>query len=447
MEPRKRLLIVDDNALFREAASDFFSEQFSTLSAGTLAEGKALVASEFVDFAVLDKRLPDGSGLELCQALLQSNPVAKVVYVTAFPSFEHVVKALKAGAHDYLSKPFELLALEHAVENLVTVAALERTGRLEAWRAGVDRDHAMLVGKSAAMTQVRRVVDLASRSGVSVLVTGETGTGKNLVARAIHHASSRKEAPLVTLNCAALPENLIEAELFGWERGAFTGAVSNREGVLRMAEGGTLFLDEIGEMPLHLQAKLLSVLEDRQIMPLGGRVWKPVNVRIIAATNAQLEQAVEARRFRADLFFRLNVLRIEVPPLRERREDIGELCGLFLQGQGRNPALYAEDELLRLTAYAWPGNVRELKNVLERAWLLNALPSTFLAKDSRLPQESPQGAQGAPFLTLEEVESRHIASALQWNAGNLTQSAKALGISLSTLKRRIRDGAPMERSE
>ena len=440
MEQGKRLLVVDDNALFREAARDFFSGRFVTVAAGTFAEGMEWVARESVDFAILDERLPDGSGLDLCRALLQSNPFAKVVYVTAFPSFEHAVQALKVGAHDYLSKPFELAALEHAIERLVTLSALERTGRLEAWRARVDRDHAVLVGKSGAMAQVRRIVDLASQSGASVLVTGETGTGKNLVARAIHYASPRKDAPLVTLNCAALPENLIEAELFGWERGAFTGAVSSREGVLRMAEGGTLFLDEIGEMPLHLQSKLLSVLEDRQVMPLGGRIRKAVDVRIIAATNSNLEEAIEERKFRADLFFRLNVLRIEVPPLRERREDLGDLCRLFLDNLGGSPISDSEEELSRLEAYSWPGNVRELKNVLERANLLNSLPSSFLPGDGLetgigLPSPATPG-----FPTLDEVEGRHISAALRRCSGNLTQAAKALGISLSTLRRRIRPG-------
>lgn len=348
MDAGKHLLIVDDNALFRESARDFFSGRFPTSVAGSLAEGRSMIAKALIDFAILDERLPDGSGLELCPHLLQSNPFAKVVYVTAYPSFEHAVQALKAGAHDYLVKPFEMLALEHAIERLVMVSALERTGRLEAWRAKADRDHAVLVGRSTAMSQVRRIVDLASGSGASVLVTGETGTGKNLVAKAIHYASPRKDSPLVTLNCAALPENLIEAELFGWERGAFTGAVASREGVMRMAEGGTLFLDEIGEMPLHLQVKLLSVLEDRHVLPLGGRMRKPVDVRIIAATNAQLERAVEEKRFRADLFFRLNVLRIEVPPLRERKEDLEDLCELFLREFGRSPAAYS-----RMSSPAW----------------------------------------------------------------------------------------------
>ncbi len=443
MESRKRLLIVDDNALFREAARDFFSDRFTTVMAGSVAEGMEWVVREFVDFAILDEQLPDGSGLKICRALLQSNPLAKVVYVTAFPSFEHAVQALKVGAHDYLSKPFELPALEHAVERLVALSALERTGRLEAWRTRVDRDHALLVGRSGAMAQVRRIVDLASRSDASVLVTGETGTGKNLVAKAIHYASPRKDAPLVTLNCAALPENLIEAELFGWERGAFTGAVSSREGVMRMAEGGSLFLDEIGEMPIHLQAKLLSVLEDRQVLPLGGRVWKPVDVRIIAATNSHLERSIEDRRFRADLFFRLNVLRIEVPPLREHREDLGELCRLFLQDLGGHPSSYSEDEFSRLEAYSWPGNVRELKNVMERAHLLNALPSAFLPMNTEKIHSPIPSSKGESFPTLEEIENRHISAALRQSSGNLTQAAKALGISLSTLKRRVRPGLGM----
>ncbi|WP_257306348.1 sigma-54-dependent transcriptional regulator [Geothrix campi] len=441
MESQKKLLIVDDNPLFRKAIMGFFGDRFKVLEAGTCAQGQELLGRESVDLAILDERLPDGSGLDLCRNLFQLHPFAKVIYVTAFPSFDHAVNALKVGAHDYLSKPFELAALGHAVDRLMSVSALERVGRLEAWRAQADSHQAILVGGSARMSEVRRIVHRAAGSDASVLITGETGTGKGLVARTIHHASPRAQAPFVTLNCSALPENLIEAELFGWTRGAFTGAVNSREGVLEMAEGGTLFLDEIGEMPMHLQVKLLSVLEDRTITPLGGRVGKRVDVRIVAATNAQLEEAIKARQFRADLYFRLNVLRIEMPALRDHLEDLPELC-TFLQshltGHGSaTPVL--PGELALLATYAWPGNVRELKNVLERAYLLESPPSTFLVGvgETRTVPTAPNLA-ARPLQTLEELEQEHLLRALHMHQGNLTRAAEALGISLSTLKRRVK---------
>lgn len=441
MEPQKKLLIVDDNPLFRKAAAGFFGDRFKVLEAGTCFQGQELLGRESVDLAILDERLPDGSGLDLCRNLFQLHPFAKVIYVTAFPSFDHAVNALKVGAHDYLSKPFEVAALGHAVDRLMSVSALERVGRLEAWRAQADSHNAILVGRSARMSEIRRIAHLAAGSDASVLITGETGTGKGLVARAIHHASPRAQAPFVTLNCSALPENLIEAELFGWTRGAFTGAVNSREGVLEMAEGGTLFLDEIGEMPMHLQVKLLSVLEDHTVTPLGGRVGKRINVRIVAATNAQLEEAIKARQFRADLYFRLNVLRIEMPALRGHLEDLPELCAFLqshLTGHG-SAASVPPGELALLATYAWPGNVRELKNVLERAYLLESPPSTFLVGEGGT-RSAPTALDPAtrPLQTLEELEQEHLLRALHLHQGNLTRAAEALGISLSTLKRRVK---------
>jgi DNA-binding NtrC family response regulator len=448
MDPRKNLLIVDDNPLFRKCVADFFKDRFRVLEAGTCEQASGLLTRESIDLAILDEQLPDGSGLDLCRRLLQASPLAKVIYATAFPSFDHVVDALKVGAHDYLSKPFEVAALGHAVDRLMSYSALERVGRLEAWRARADSHSAILVGGSARMSEVRKIVQLAAGSDASVLITGETGTGKNLVARAIHHASARSAAPFVTVNCTALPENLIEAELFGWTRGAFTGAVASREGLLEMAEGGTLFLDEIGEMPMHLQVKLLSVLEDRMVTPLGGRVGKRVDVRIVAATNAILEKAIESRRFRPDLYFRLNVLRIELPSLQEHLEDLPELCAFLqssLAGHGRP---LSDEELSRLAAYPWPGNVRELKNVLERAGLLDSPPSAFLADGNTTGAAPPATSQDAASLqTLEALEQEHLLRALRLHQGNYTRAARALKISLSTLKRRMKKFRPSGQSD
>ncbi len=368
MESQKKVLIVDDNPLFRKAAAGFFGDRFKVLEAGTCAQGQELLGRESVDLAILDERLPDGSGLDLCRNLFQLHPFAKVIYVTAFPSFDHAVNALKVGAHDYLSKPFEVAALGHAVDRLMSVSALERAGRLEAWRAQADSHQAILVGRSARMSEIRRIVHLAAGSDASVLITGETGTGKGLVARAIHHASPRTQAPFVTINCSALPENLIEAELFGWTRGAFTGAVNSREGVLEMAEGGTLFLDEIGEMPMHLQVKLLSVLEDHMVTPwVAGwesrstsGSWRPP----MPSSRRPSRPASSGRICHSASTCSASKCQRSVITSRICRN-----CAPFSSPPdgSRSAASVPQGELALLAAYAWPGNVRELKNVLERA--------------------------------------------------------------------------------
>ncbi|MBI4913171.1 MAG: sigma-54-dependent Fis family transcriptional regulator [Acidobacteria bacterium] len=437
MRGDRRLMVLDDNALFRRTIQDHFRGRLQVSEADTLSAGLALLESQPVDLAILDERLPDGSGLGICEPLLRANPGAKMVYVTGFPSFEHAVSALKAGVHDYLSKPVELAALDHAVERLLSVSTLERAGRLDAWRAGAEQDRSILIGASLPMRRLRETVALAAGSDAPVLITGETGTGKNLVAKAIHYGGPRARGPFVPLNCGALPEHLIEAELFGWLKGAFTGATASREGVLEMAEGGTLLLDEIGEMPFHLQSKLLSVLEDRQVMPLGGRMRKPVDVRILAATNLPMERAVEEKRFRADLYYRLNVLRIEIPPLREHLEDIPALVPHLLGLIGGREASGAlkETDLESLQGYGWPGNVRELRNLLERALLLGVPPASLvLGAPERDRTEDPR----TRMPTLAEVEEAHLRQALRVHGGNLTQAARALGLSLSTLKRRMK---------
>jgi transcriptional regulator with PAS, ATPase and Fis domain len=288
------------------------------------------------------------------------------------------------------------------------------------------------------------LVDLAAAADAPVLITGETGTGKSVVARSIHYKDPSHKKVFICLNCASLPENLIEAELFGCEKGAFTGAVAARKGIFELAEGGTLFLDEIGAMPLHLQSKLLGVLEEKKIRRIGGESIKPVDVRIIAASNTDLENAIEQGAFREDLYYRLSVIRIHIPPLRDRREDIPELCGYFIHTMAPERHVDLPDsELARLMDYEWPGNVRELKNVLERSLILQkgtALrPSEFLNVDFSASSASSYSApRGNGVSSLEEVEREHIRHALDAFAGNYTRTARALGISLSTLKRKLR---------
>ncbi len=442
---KRRLLVVDDDRLLCHGARDRFAgPELEVLAAHDAATALAACAEGVVDVVVLDQRLPDGDGRELCEPILRLHPHAKIIFVTAYPSFESAVGALKAGARDYLCKPFEMEELALALGLCLEALGLERVERLETYRRAQAQEEAVLVG-AAGLAGVREVVERAAAAEFPVLITGETGTGKNLAAKAIHYGGPRRTKPFVQLNCAALPENLIEAELFGWERGAFTGAAGAREGVLEMAEGGTLFLDEIGELPSHLQAKLLSALEEKELRRLGGRVTRPVDARVVAATNADLEARLADGRFRADLFYRLNVIRLHLPPLRDRKSDIPEICARLLQRMGgrRGAPRLVEGEVDRLMAYRWPGNVRELKNVLERARALHGdplRPSELLDPGSLSLAGVPNTAPEAPEheVTLDALERRHVEGALSRNDGNLARTARALGISLSTLKRKVR---------
>jgi transcriptional regulator with PAS, ATPase and Fis domain len=315
---------------------------------------------------------------------------------------------------------------------------------LQNYKDDKESEGTVLVSGNGGFAEILKLIDVAASADAPVLITGETGTGKSVVAKSIHYQGLSHKKVFICINCAALPENLIEAELFGCEKGAFTGAVAARKGIFELAEGGTLFLDEIGAMPLHLQSKLLGVLEDKKIRRIGGESMKSIDVRIIAASNTNLENAIEQGNFREDLFYRLSVLRIHIPPLRDRREDIPELCGHFIRAMahGRHVNL-PDSELERLLAYEWPGNVRELRNVLERSFILHKgsklKPSKFLnggLKPSSTTAIPSPGGNGNS--SLEEVERRHIRYMLDTCSGNYTRTARALGISLSTLKRKVR---------
>jgi DNA-binding NtrC family response regulator len=396
-----------------------------------------------VDVVLLDQKLPDVEGHTLCPSILKSNDQAKIIFITAHPSFESAVKAIRGGAYDYLSKPFELEELSLAVEKAFRTINLEKIEQIQDYRTERESEQTVLIGDRGGLAETMRLVDLAASVDSSVLITGETGTGKNLAAGAIHYKSPARKAAFISVNCAALPENLIEAELFGYEKGAFTGAVAARRGIFEMAEGGTLLLDEVGEMPLHLQSKLLSVLEEKKIRRLGGESIRPVQVRIIATTSISLDSAIGVS-FRKDLYYRLNVIRIHIPPLRERRNDIPALCDYLLKEiAGGSPVSLAESELSNLKKYDWPGNVRELKNVLERAAILQkgpALHPSDLLKVCKEPETELQTALPEKGLTtLMQAEKDHIKYALDRLSHNYTQTARALGISLSTLKRKIKE--------
>lgn len=442
------LLLVDDDLPFLSSASDFLKEEgYTCIRAGTCRQAESICQTRKIDVAVLDQHLPDGSGTELCERLLTLQDGLKVIFMTAFPSFDVARAAVRAGAYDYLSKPFEPEALSLAVSRTLQVSRLERLERVETYHRRDEAKRIRIIGAEGGM---KEVVEGAVRAGAvdaPVLLTGETGTGKGLVARYIHYEGRRRSGPFLSLNCAALPESLFEAELFGYEKGAFTGAAGAREGLLEMASGGTLLLDEVGELPLNLQAKLLCALEEKSIRRLGGRVERPINVRILAATNADLESAVAQSRFRKDLFFRLNVLSLHIPPLRDRQEDIPILCDHLLSdldAQGNWPRLSSR-EISALQAYSWPGNVRELRNVLERSLLHSPTggelrPSAFLAA-ACTPHESsgeqPFLSHGGDLVPLKVIEAEYILRVLGHCNGNLARTSRILGISLSTLKRKV----------
>ena len=364
-----RLLFVDDDPRAHDTLELVLPAEYELLSAGTLAEGRRLAADGEVDLVLLDMMLPDGSGMELLGHLRAAPLGPPVVMLTGVSDVRVAVQAIRAGASDYLVKPYELRTLLATLNTALVNGTARRNG------GGQAPSEDGLVGETPGLLQVRELMETYADSDASVMVTGESGTGKELVARGIHRLSHRAAAPFVAVNCGAIPDTLVESELFGSEEGAFTGAVS-RAGCFERAEGGTLFLDEVADMPLDAQVKLLRALENREITRVGGRHPAAVNVRVVSATNHDIEARVAAGRMRADLWYRLAVLLIHVPPLRERGDDIPLLAhALLLEMAARGGGSAADAALSdaaagRLAAHSWPGNVRELRNVLERARLL-----------------------------------------------------------------------------
>ena len=443
---RKTLLIIDDEKVFCSTVREYLeSDRLEVLTAHTGADGLAICANRKIDIVLLDQKLPDGEGHSLAPVILEKNEQSKIIFITAFPSFENAVTAVRLGAHDYLSKPFDLEALKLTIDNALRTLDLERVEQIQNYAREKDRETSVIVGDSGAFAEVLALMDMASKMDGPVLITGETGTGKNLVAKAIHYKSPFAGSAFVSINCAALPESLIEAELFGYEKGAFTGAAGAKKGLFEMADGGTVFLDEIGDMPRHLQSKLLSVLEDKTLRRIGSTTVTPVNVRVIAATNAELESAL-GKTFRKDLYYRLSVVRIHIPPLRQHREDIPALCDFLLSkiARGRDVRL-PESEVAKLKHYNWPGNVRELRNILERALFLQKgpvlEPSLLLAGTGAADRCPPKPVciPVSGLKTLAQMERETAQHAVMSFAGNMTQSARALGISVSTLKRKLVD--------
>jgi two-component system, NtrC family, response regulator AtoC len=445
----RTILIIEDDKNFRESVIDYFnSDKLKMLGAGTGAEGIKICSKRKIDIVILDQNLPDGEGVGLCPAILRANDQAKIIFITAYPNFENAVDAIRNGAFDYLSKPIELDELELTIKKAFRSIELEGIEQIYSYQARRDNEQNILIGAESGLAGISETITLAATSDAPVLITGETGTGKNVVAKRIHYSGGRKAAPFLNFNCSAVPRELIESELFGHEKGAFTGATATRKGIFEMADGGTLLLDEIGTMPLSLQSKLLSVLEEKQVKRIGGQSIRPVNVRIIAATNSELEKEIVKGRFRRDLFYRLNVIRIHIPPLRERLEDIAPLFTHFVKSLDyRRDIAIADDELSRLKKYGWPGNVRELRNLIERATTLQRGSRIELSRYLDIHTEEQTIATGetsasepddSSLISLGQVEKTHILNVLNTMKGNIVRTAEILQMSESTLRRRLK---------
>lgn len=400
---------------------------------------------------MLDVRLPDIGGVEVLREILKKQPGVHVMMISAHADVQMAVECIKLGALDFLEKPFEFPSLDAKVKQVFRQFMLEEEVASLRKELGVSYKHKSLVGKSGAMMKVFEAIDQAAQSEVSVLIHGESGTGKELVARAIHFNGPQKQAPFVAVNCGAIPENLLESELFGHEKGSFTGAVARRIGKFEQAQGGTLFLDEIGDLTASLQVKLLRVLQEREIERVGGDGLIPIHVRFIVATHRDLKKLVEEEKFREDLYFRVNVFPIYIPPLRERPEDIPELLRYFLQKNlEKKPLLRIEPDALDfLIHYGWPGNIRELENFVERLFLVKKESQVITLQDVFLLLEDPQKAalpEAAPAglhwqdkeKAMGETEKAIFENALKEAGGNVSKAAKLLSVSRDTFYRKIK---------
>jgi DNA-binding NtrC family response regulator len=443
-----RVLVVDDDGSMCDMLVSDLGEAGFEVSARTSASAAldALAAAE-VDAVVTDLNMPGMNGIELCERIVAAQADVPVIVITAFGSIETAVAAIRAGAYDFVTKPLEVdalvLALERALQHRRLRSEVTRLRRA----VEESRQFGSLLGTSPAMRRLYDLLDRITGSDTSVVITGETGTGKELVARALHERGRRKGGPFVAVNCAALPESLLESELFGHVRGAFTDAHAARKGLLVQASGGTLFLDEIGELPLGLQAKFLRALQTRTVRPLGGDDEVTFDVRLIVATNRDLEAAVEVGGFREDLYFRINVIHVEMPPLRARGGDVLLLAQHFIERYathaGKRVSGIAPEAAERLLAYVWPGNVRELENCMERAIALTGgetiglddLPEkvrSFQRSHVLVASDDP-----TELVPLEEVERRYILRVLESVGGSKTLAARVLGIGRKTLYRKL----------
>jgi len=459
----KTILIVDDEKTIRWSLSEALSTEYDVVDAESKQQGLKLFREKSPDLLLLDMKLPDGSGLDILSAVKEDDPSIPVIMMTAYGEVETAVEAMKGGAYDFILKPYSLEKLRVTISNALETHRLRsEIAYLKSGSTGRSF-FKQFIGKSPQMIDIFEKIEKIGRSKANtILITGESGAGKELVARAIHACSYDESRPFMEINCASVPETLLESELFGYEKGAFTDAKTRKKGLVELAEGGTLFLDEIGEMGIMLQSRLLRVLENKTFRRVGGVKDLHVNTRIISATNRDLETAIEEKIFRKDLYFRLKVIPLEIAPLRNRKEDIPLLSNHFVdrfnKELGKQVKPIGRDALEVMLGYDWPGNVRELKNVIERAMLLDAEEEILV---EHLPQElrGSGSAEDAPAsasvldsffpMSLREMEKIQIEKTLEQTSGNKSRAASLLGISRQTLREKLKtfQAAAAEKAE
>ena len=439
--PKPTVLVVDDEPDLCELLSITLRRMdLDPRMASSVADAQRLLKTEHLDLCLTDMQLPDGDGLELVEWMQQHSPSVPVAVITAHGNMETAVRALKLGAFDFVSKPLDLAGLRKLVASAIKLS--------ETQEGDTSVFGPRLLGMSMAMQHMREMIGRVARSQAPVHIYGESGTGKELVAKLIHESGPRRDGPFVPVNCGAIPTELMESEFFGHKRGSFTGAVSDKQGLLQSAEGGTLFLDEIADLPLHMQVKLLRVIQEKAVRPVGSQSEVGVDVRILSATHKNLSTLVTEGKFREDLFYRVNVIELRVPSLRERREDVPELAEAILRRLARrmkiSTPLLGKDALAAFESYAFPGNVRELENILERAITLST-SGEVRARDIQLrptPGEASSAANiqgvGALGNHLEDIERDAIRRALEQTRYNKTAAAKVLGMSFRALRYRIK---------
>ncbi|KFE62365.1 sigma-54-dependent transcriptional regulator [Hyalangium minutum] len=452
-----RILIVEDEREMRVMLEKGLTRRgFEPRACETADDALAALSAEDFDTVLTDLRMPGMSGLALCERIVLNRPDIPVVVVTAFGSMETAVAAIRAGAYDFITKPVDLDALVLLLERAVRHRALREEVRRLRQALGREGEADGLVGQSPALRQAYALIERVADVDTTVLITGESGTGKEVAARALHTRGRRRGGPFVALNCAAMPEPLLESELFGHMKGAFTDARTTRTGLFVQAHGGTLFLDEVGELPLSLQPKLLRALQERRVRPVGGSEEVEFDARIVAATNRDLELAVEEGRFREDLYYRLNVINLELPPLRARGNDVLLLSQHFVEHfatrTGKRVLGLSPAAAQKLLGYSWPGNVRELQNCIERAVALTSFEQLTVddlperVRSYSTPQVMHEVPDMSELVTLEEVERRYIHRVLEAVGGSRTLAARILGVDRKTLYRKLHRGENEEPS-
>jgi len=447
------LLIVDDERAIREACREVAqSLGYNSFVADSAEHAYRILESQNIDAILLDLKLPGAGGLEALHQIKQQRPDAVVVVVTGYGTVQSAVHAMKNGAYDYVTKPFSMDELKLLLERVSNHLKLKTENRLLREKIKSKQGFGSIVGRAPEMDKLYRIIAKAAHSSHPVLIFGESGTGKEMVARAIHFSGPYRDKPFIPVDCGSLVPTLIESELFGYVKGAFTGAMQSKEGLLAIAEGGTVFLDEVGELPVDLQAKLLRAIQEKEIRPVGSTKRIAINVRILAATNRDLEQSVAQGSFRRDLYFRLNVLSLRIPPLRERRQDIPLLVAHFLERITRSTGqehTLSDDALKAMLAFDWPGNVRELENSLERACALNTGPLIHLTDlpgsiSGARSQAAAVNEGSAKILPMADLEKQTIINTIAQLNGDKLLAARLLGIGKTTLYRKLKEYAVQE---